>query len=82
MQFVNKGIPALKVRNVLDTGLDLFDIDYLTENSPANTESKSVQFGDIIINRSGTGSIGRMAILTKKFKVIITGDVYLFRVKI
>jgi len=80
--FTETGIPALKVRNVLDTGIDLVNIDYLPDNSPANTPSKKVKHGDLIINRSGTGSIGRMSIfLSSETNTIITGDVYLLRLK-
>ncbi len=81
LKFTSSGIPALKVRNVLDTGLDLINIDFLPQDSSANTENKVAKSGDIIINRSGTGSIGRMSVFLGNKITLITGDVYLLRVK-
>ncbi len=81
INFSKTGLPAIKVRNVMDVGIDISDTDYLDENSPAVTELKKVHKGDIIINRSGSGSIGRMAVYTQEKPAVITGDVYLLRVK-
>lgn len=67
LNYVSEGVPALKVRNVLETGIDLYDVDFLSKDSPAISQDKLVQKNDLIINRSGSGSIGRISVFESSY---------------
>ena len=76
IRFTSTGVIALKVRNVLNTGLDLSDVDYVSPDSPANAPSKRVQRGDLLLIRSGVGSIGRNVVVISPINACITGHLY------
>lgn len=76
IEFLDEGVIALKVRNVMNTGLDLTDVDFVSPDSPANAASKRVEDGDLLLIRSGVGSVGRNTLITTAIDACITGDLY------
>lgn len=81
VKFANSGFPYLQVRNVLDTGVDLVNVDYIPTDSPAKQENKKVANGDILLNRSGEGSVGRLTVFLSDKEAYVGGHVYRFSVK-
>lgn len=80
--FEQEGYPYLQVRNILNTGVDLINADLIPENSPARKENMKVSYGDILLNRSGEGSVGRLTVfLEKKEEVYVGGHVFRFSIK-
>jgi hypothetical protein len=78
--FIKSGYPYLQVRNILDTGIDLLNVDYISESSPAKQENKKIKRGDILLNRSGEGSVGRLTVSLTDEKAYVGGHVYRFSV--
>jgi type I restriction enzyme, S subunit len=56
------GHPCLKTRNVLDLIISLDNVDLITPESAKQLERFAVKYQTILMNRSGAGSIGRVAI--------------------
>ena len=79
--FVKNGLPYLQVRNVLDTGLDLFNVDMIPANSPARQQNKRINKNDILLNRSGEGSVGRLSVFLSEQEAYVGGHVYRFALK-
>lgn len=81
VEFVPSGYPYLQVRNILETGIDLVNVDFISDESPAKQSNKRVNYGDILINRSGEGSVGRVTVfLNEDIDVYVGGHVYRFSV--
>ena len=80
VEFEKSGYPYLQVRNILETGIDLFNVDYISNLSPAKQDNKKVKKGDILLNRSGEGSVGRLAISLSDVEAYVGGHVYRFSV--
>jgi len=81
VKFVEKGYPYLQVRNILETGIDIFNADKIPFNSPARQGNKKVNQGDILLNRSGEGSVGRVTVCLGSDEIYVGGHVYRFSVK-
>lgn len=81
VKFSTEGIPYLQVRNILDTGVDLINADLIPSNSPARQTNKKIVFGDILLNRSGEGSVGRLTVFLSREEAYVGGHVYRFSVK-
>ncbi|MCL5772676.1 MAG: N-6 DNA methylase [Actinobacteria bacterium] len=80
VKFEKSGYPYLQVRNILETGIDLFNVDYISNLSPAKQNNKKVKKGDILLNRSGEGSVGRLAVSLSDIEAYVGGHVYRFSV--
>lgn len=76
IKFVEKGVIALKVRNIMNTGLDITNADFVSLDSPANAPPKRVRKNDLLLIRSGVGSIGRNTLITSAIDACITGHIY------
>jgi len=72
-------IAIVKVGDILNTGVDWSQVDFLEETSPANTPNRRINQGDILICRSGEGGAGRGKLClayTLKFPSCVHGHVY------
>lgn len=81
VKFSTEGIPYLQVRNILDTGVDLINADLIPSDSPARQTNKKIVFGDLLLNRSGEGSVGRLTVFLSQQEAYVGGHVYRFSVK-
>lgn len=81
VRFTDSGVPYLQVRNILETGVDLQNADLIPKNSPARQENKKVVSGDVLLNRSGEGSVGRLTVFLSNQEAYVGGHVYRFSVK-
>lgn len=81
VKFAKSGYPYIQVRNVLDTGLDLFNTDNIGADSNARQSNKKLAYGDVLLNRSGQGSVGRLTVFLGKEEAYVGGHVYRFSVK-
>ncbi|MHB1276567.1 MAG: N-6 DNA methylase [Candidatus Humimicrobiaceae bacterium] len=80
VEFGESGYPYIQVRNILETGIDLLNVDYISNLSPARQDNKKVKKGDILLNRSGEGSVGRVAVSLSDIEAYVGGHVYRFSV--
>ena len=60
----------------MNTGLDITNADFVGLDSPANAPSKRVRKNDLLLIRSGVGSIGRNTLITSAIDACITGHIY------
>lgn len=81
VKFTERGFPYIQVRNVLETGLDLFNTDNIGVDSGARQSNKKLAYGDILLNRSGQGSVGRLTVFLGNEEAYVGGHVYRFSVK-
>jgi hypothetical protein len=81
VKFTKNGYPYLQVRNILDTGIDFINVDLIPHDSPARKKNKKACYGDILINRSGEGSVGRLSVYLSEEESYVGGHVYRFSVK-
>lgn len=80
VEFGESGYPYIQVRNILETGIDLLNVDYISNLSPARQDNKKVKKGDILLNRSGEGSVGRVVVSLSDIEAYVGGHVYRFSV--
>lgn len=78
----NSGVKYIKSVNIKNTGLDFVNIFYTPEKGRLDGEQFRVRPSDIIMNKSGTGTIGRLFELTRDFgKMVVSQDTMRIRVK-
>jgi len=62
--FVEAGVPVLKIGNVQYAGLEVQNLDYVTNDKAAELSSYSVEEGDILFARMGT--VGRCCVVPQE----------------
>ncbi len=76
--YLSKGIPMINVVNINFTGINTSNLKYIVESHYRRIESAQPKYGDILIVRSGEGSIGKSAIFLNNppsEKIGITGHI-------
>lgn len=59
-EYLNEGIPLIRIQNVLSTGINFEDVKYISEETFINQTSSQIISGELLFGMSGT--IGRVAI--------------------
>jgi len=80
--YTDKGIHCIRVRDITSTGVDFTTCGLVEEGGPMDHPRRRVREGDILLIRSGIGSLGRCAVVPDmgSKKACISGDVMLVRV--
>lgn len=75
--YVEKGIPVLKLKNIGSNSIDWEDLDFV----PARISSYFFhpKRGDILITATGEGTVGRAALLTENRDCVVTGEIIVAR---
>lgn len=69
----NVGVKYIKSVNVLNTGLDIVNIFWTPEGGRLDGSQYRVKVGDLIMNKSGTGTFGRLFVIDKDFgKMVVS----------
>lgn len=78
---VGKGVKYIKSVNVLNTGLDIFNIFWTPEGGRLDGLQYRVKVGDLVMNKSGTGTFGRLFVVGQDFgKIVVSQDTMRIRV--
>jgi len=76
-----QGVKYIKSVNVRNTGIDIVDIFWTPEGGKLDGQQYRVKVGDIIMNKSGTGTFGRLFVMAKDFgKIVVSQDTMRIRV--
>ncbi|WP_432719161.1 restriction endonuclease subunit S [Pectinatus frisingensis] len=59
--YVNDGIPLIRSQNIVNDGVDLSDVVYITDEIDAEMQNSRVNTNDVLLNITGA-SIGRSAV--------------------
>lgn len=68
------GVMYIKSLNVLNTGLNTSNIFWTPEGGNLDGEQYRVHYNDIVMNKSGTGTFGRLFVMTNDYKKIVVSQ--------
>ncbi len=74
--FKKKGVIYIDAKNVRMFGILQQDLRYVDKQSAFNSFERQCRYGDILINRSGDGTIGRCCVYAENFESCVSGDLY------
>jgi len=78
----NVGVKYIKSVNVLNTGIDIPNIFWTPLNGNLDGSQYRVKTGDIVMNKSGTGTFGRItAIVNSPGKMVVSQDTMRIRIQ-
>lgn len=87
-EFLNKGIPVIKIKNVKPNSILTDDLSYVSEESSKNKKCFWIEPSDILItmtgNRKDGGSdswVGKVALFNKKGRFLLNQRVSAIRIK-
>jgi len=76
------GVGYIKSVNVRNTGLDTVNIFWTPEGGNLDGKQYRIKIDDIIMNKSGTGTFGRLFVVIKELgKIVVSQDTMRIRVK-
>lgn len=61
-KYAEKGLKCIKPKNTNDMLVSIDDIDWIDSSTKAQIQKQKLAYGDIVITRSGSGTIGRASI--------------------
>ena len=77
----NEGVKYIRSVNVLFTGLNESEIHWIKEGGRLDGEQYRVKFGDVVMNKCGTGTSGRSFCYLKQEKIVVSQHTMLIRLK-
>jgi restriction endonuclease S subunit len=69
IEYTSTGVKWIKAVNIVSTGITSHNVQYIEEGGPLDAPRSRLQVGDLLIVRSGKGSIGKTAIWHKDMGV-------------
>ena len=80
--YTDRGIFCIRVRDITNTGIDFTTCGFVEEGGPMDHPRRRVSEGEILLIRSGIGSLGRCTVVPNmgSKKACVSGDVMLARV--
>lgn len=79
-QYVSEGIPIIKTRNITNEGIN-WDTDYVLKTFFEQNKKHRLNQNDILLNTTGVGTLGRVALFDKNIPCITDGHVTILRIK-
>ncbi|KAB0651341.1 restriction endonuclease subunit S [Acinetobacter bohemicus] len=79
-KYAEKGLKCIKPRNTVDLLVSLNDIDYIDPSTENDISNQCLAYGDIVITRSGSGTIGRASIFSFNEKIYTNDHLFIVRV--
>lgn len=61
-KYAEKGLKCIKPKNTNDMLVSIDDIDWIDSSTKDQIQKQKLEYGDIVITRSGSGTIGRASI--------------------
>lgn len=77
--YAENGLKCIKPRNTVNLLVSLDDIDYIDPSTEDDISNQCLAYGDIIITRSGSGTIGRAAIFSSHEKIYTNDHLFIVR---
>lgn len=90
--FVEKGVPIIKIKNIVPPNVSLEDTDYISEDLYSEYEKYQLKYNDILISMTGSnynqmssavGKVGRVKIKNTRMllnqrvgKIVVNKDIY------
>lgn len=77
--YAENGLKCIKPRNTVNLLVSLDDIDYIDPSTEDDISNQCLAYGDIVITRSGSGTIGRAAIFSTHEKIYTNDHLFIVR---
>lgn len=79
-QYVSEGIPIIKSKNITNEGIEWNDMEYVLRLFFEENENKHLVKSDVLINTTGVGTLGRLALFDKEMPCMTDGHITCLRI--
>ncbi|MBI4181725.1 MAG: restriction endonuclease subunit S [Candidatus Aenigmarchaeota archaeon] len=78
--YVSEGVPIIKSKNITNEGINWDDMEYVIKVFFEGNRNRHLKKNDILINTTGVGTLGRVALFDKTMPCMTDGHITTLRI--